>query len=283
MAGISLDGKVAIVTGGASGMGLVMARALLDAGAKIAAVDQNADGLAAFVRAAAQAGAADRLLTIRMDVTDAKACGDMVAKTRDRFGGLHALVNNAGLGMQHVIPESATRRAKFWEAPPDRWLRLLTVNAMGPFLTARSVLPHLLAQKQGRIVNVTTSLDTMLARGFSPYGPAKACLEAQSAVWAKDLAGTGVTCNILVPGGATDTPFVTDRPGLDRAQLIKAEVMAAPIVWLVSDEAAEINGSRFVARLWDPALPPREAAKRVRAAIGWEGFGIQGVRPDLDR
>jgi NAD(P)-dependent dehydrogenase (short-subunit alcohol dehydrogenase family) len=273
----ALDGKVAIVTGGASGMGKVMARAMLDAGARVAAVDRNEDGLAAFAAEAGAAGAADRFRTFACDVRDRAAIAAMVEGTIERFGGLHALVNNAGLGPHHVVAAFAERKVKFWEAKPEDWQRLFDVNVKGPFLTACAVVPHLMRQGWGRIVNVTTSFDTMLEEGFSPYGPAKAALEAQSAIWAKDLRGTGVTVNILVPGGAADTPFVPVRAGQDRAKLVRPEVMAAPIVWLVSDASDGVTGARFVGRLWDNSLPPGEAAAKVRAPIGWEGFGVQSA------
>jgi 3-oxoacyl-[acyl-carrier protein] reductase len=270
-----VEGKVAIVTGAASGMGRVMARALLDDGARIAAVDRNPDGLAAFAKEATEMGAGDRLATFSVDVRFEKPVVEVVRRTIERFGGLHALVNNAGLGMHHVM-HTPQRKVKFWEAPPDRWQALMDVNVRGAFLTSRAVVPHFLEQKWGRIVNVTTSFDTMLEEGFSPYGPSKAALEAQSAIWAKDLAGTGVTLNILIPGGAADTPFVPDRPGLDRARdLVRPEVMAAPIVWIVSDESNGVSGCRFVGRLWNANLPPTEAAEKSKAPIGWPGFGVQ--------
>ncbi len=234
-------------------------------------------GLESFAAEAAEAGAADRCHTVACDVRDEAAIAAMVAGTVERFGGLHALVNNAGLGPQHVVADFARRKVKFWEAKPADWQRLFDVNVKGPFLTACAVVPHLTRQGWGRIVNVTTSFDTMLEEGFSPYGPAKAALEAQSAIWAKDLKGTGVAVNILVPGGAADTPFVPVRPGQDRAKLVRPEVMAAPVVWLCSDGSDGVTGSRFVGRLWDTALPPAEAAAKVRAPIGWEGFGVQSA------
>ena len=272
-----VDGKIAIVTGGASGMGRIMARALLDNGAKIAAVDRNAEGLAEFMREAAAMGAGDRLMTFAIDVRFPGPVEQVVARTIEKFGGLHALINNAGLDPQHVVPAFAERKVKFWEATPDKWQALMDVNVRGAFLAARAVVPHFLKQHWGRIVNVTTSFDTMLEEGFSPYGPSKAALEAQSAIWSKDLKDTGVTVNILVPGGAADTPFVPDRINFDRARLVRPEVMAAPIVWLISDESNGVTGSRFVGRLWNGNLPPSEAAAQNKAPIGWPGYGVQSA------
>ena len=160
-------------------------------------------------------------------------------------------------------------RVKFYEANPEGWQRILAINAIGSFLMARFAAPLMIARKWGRIVNVTTSFDTMMAGGLSAYGASKAALEATSASWAKDLAGTGVSVNILVPGGPTETdgffPPGRPRPPI----LLNAEIMGPPVVWLASPASDGISGSRFIARDWDPQLPPNEAAARVRAPIGW--------------
>jgi 3-oxoacyl-[acyl-carrier protein] reductase len=278
-----VEGKVAIVTGGASGMGRVMARALLDNGAKVAAVDRNPDGLSSFLKEAAEMGAGDRFTAFAADVRFAAPVAKVVENTVAKFGAVHALINNAGLGPQHVVPAFAERKVKFWEAEPEKWQALMDVNVRGAFLAARAVVPYFLKQKWGRIVNVTTSFDTMLEEGFSPYGPSKAALEAQSAIWAKDLKDSGVTVNILVPGGAADTPFVPDRINFDRARLVRPEVMAAPIVWLISDESDGVTNSRFVGRLWNINLPPSEAAAQNKAPIGWPGYGTQSAMREANR
>jgi hypothetical protein len=121
----------------------------------------------------------------------------------------------------------------------------------------------------GWIVNVTTSLGTMLNAGSPTYGPYKAALEALSAIMAKDLDGTGVTVNVLVPGGVTDTPMISDEAGFDRAKLIQPEVMVPPLLWLVSDAAGKVTGRRFLGVHWDPALPPGQAAEKAGAR--WPG------------
>ena len=169
---------------------------------------------------------------------------------------------------------------RFWRADPARWRRLMEINVAGPFLMARQAVPHMIERGAGRIVNVTTSLDTMLAAGMAPYGPSKAALEASTAVWAKDLAGTGVTANVLVPGGPVDSPFLPPDTTFPRDRLIKPEIMRAPIVWLASPAAAGVTGRRFVARLWDVALAPDEAARGASAPVAWEGYGAQAARPD---
>ncbi len=276
-----LTGMVALVTGAASGMGAEMALALLAEGASVAALDVADRGLASLAgRWAADGGDAGRLATIATDVADEAACERGVARTLDELGGLDMLVNDAGIGMLAIDEGYSTDPVRFWRADPARWRRLMEVNVGGPFLMARAAVPGMISRGAGRIVNVTTSLDTMLAGGMAPYGPSKAALEASTAVWAKDLAGTGVTANVLVPGGPVDSPFLPPDTTFPRDKLIKPDIMRAPIVWLASPAAEGVTARRFVARLWDAALAPDEAAEGAGAPVAWEGYGAQAARPD---
>src|SRR5690606_7677648 len=135
----------------------------------------------------------------------------------------------------------------------DDWQRLMDVNVRGAFLMARAAASHLMAQKWGRIVNVTTSMNTMIRGGNMPYGQSKAALAAATASWAEDLEGTGVTANVLVPGGAADTPMVPHESPYPRDQLVRPEAMVAPICWLASKDSDGVSQMRFIGRLWDPA------------------------------
>jgi NAD(P)-dependent dehydrogenase (short-subunit alcohol dehydrogenase family) len=136
----------------------------------------------------------------------------------------------------------------------------------------------MMRQGWGRIVNVTTSLGTMLNAGNPTYGPSKAALEALSAIMAKDLDGTGVTVNVLVPGGVTNTPMISDEAGFDRDRLIQPEVMVPPLLWLVSD-AARVTGRRFLAVHWDAALPPEQAAEKSGAPVAWPSIATMPITP----
>ena len=270
------DGRAAIVTGAASGMGAVMVRALAADGIRVAAVDIGADGL----RALAADFEPAQVAPIEADLSIEEAPADAVARATEAFGGVDILVNNAGVGMQAIKPDYSIDPARFWEAAPDRWQRLMNINLRAPFLFARAVAPAMVAAGWGRIVNVTTSLDTMLTAGMSAYGQSKAGLEAGTAVWAKDLDGTGVTANVLVPGGPVNTAFLPANTKFPRDRLIQPDVMATPVRWLCSDAADGVTGRRFIARDWDAALPPGEAAERCSAPAGWEGLGTAAVRPD---
>src|SRR5437588_12647971 len=116
---------------------------------------------------------------------------------------------------------------------------------------ARFAARPMIERGWGRIITVTTSFDTMLAAGLSAYGASKAALEASCASFAKDLEGTGVTVNILVPGGPTDTPGFFP-PGMPRPPTLPdPEIMAVPVVWLASSQSDGISACRFIAS--DPA------------------------------
>ena len=120
----------------------------------------------------------------------------------------------------------------------------------------------------------------MLNAGNPTYGPSKAALEALSAIMAKDLDDTGVTVNVLVPGGVTNTPMIADEAGFDRTTLIQPDVMVPPLLWLVSDAAAQTTGRRFLGVQWDAALPPEQAAERAGAPVAWTSIATMPITPN---
>src|SRR5262249_31599348 len=136
-------------------------------------------------------------------------CTAAVAKAVETFGRLDILVNNAGRGPNHVSNSALTKSLSFWEADSERWEQVIRTNVVGTFLMSQAAVPHLMAAKRGRIINVTTSLPTMQRKTSSPYGVSKVAIEAETIIWAQDLEGTGVTVNSLIPGGAADTDFVS--------------------------------------------------------------------------
>jgi NAD(P)-dependent dehydrogenase (short-subunit alcohol dehydrogenase family) len=271
-----LAGRVAVVTGAASGMGRVMARALAGAGARVAGVDVDAAGLD---RLAAEPVFAGKFLAVAGDVSNAAACREAVQKVVAGLGGLDILINCAGISMSSAAGHKEARIA-FFEADADAWQRIVAINCVGAFLMTRFAVEPMIKRGWGRIINVTTSFDTMLAAGLSAYGASKAALEAMSVACAKDLEGTGVTVNILVPGGPTETPGFFP-PGKPRpAVLLDPEIMGVPVVWLASPQSDGISACRFIARDWDRSLPPAEAAARVRAPAAWPTLaqGAQAAR-----
>jgi NAD(P)-dependent dehydrogenase (short-subunit alcohol dehydrogenase family) len=267
---IRLDGRVAIVTGAARGLGKAMAEGLARAGASVVFADVDGAALAGATAALEGQPGCGPVAAIACDITMPADGERAIATTVEKFGALHVLVNNAGKGPIHLERSPHTKSLKFWEADPDVWRDIIVTNVNGTFLMARCAAPHLIRAGSGRIVNITTSLPTMQRRANSPYGVSKAAIEAETLIWAKDLEGTGVTVNSLIPGGAADTDFVhaAARVAL-RAEgrtLLPPAVMVAPIVWLASTLSDGITGARFVGKLWDKDLPPNEAAAKAREA-----------------
>jgi gluconate 5-dehydrogenase len=148
--------------------------------------------------------------------------------------------------MRTVNPRFVSDPQGFWTVPPDGFRAVVGTNLTGYFLVAREVTPLMLAAGHGRIVNVSMNHATMTRRGFVPYGPSRAGAEALSRIMAADLDGTGVTVNMLLPGGATRTGMLPPEEE-PRANLLEPEIMGPPIVWLASDAADGVSNERIVA------------------------------------
>jgi NAD(P)-dependent dehydrogenase (short-subunit alcohol dehydrogenase family) len=271
--------RVAIVTGAAGGIGRALVHGLLGAGVRVAAVDLTAGGLAALADSARERQRGANLMTIAADLARDEAAAEIVSAVRARFGTIDILVNNAGVGQATIRTDNRQNPIKFWEVTPEQWKLFVAVHNNAPMALSRAVVHDMTHQGWGRIVNVTTSLGTMIREGSPTYGPSKAALEAFSAIMAKDLAGTGVTVNVLVPGGVTNTAMVPPEAGFDREEMIQPEVMAPPLVWLVSEAAGGVSGRRFLAVHWDPALRPAEAAEKAGAPIAWTSIATMPIEP----
>jgi NAD(P)-dependent dehydrogenase (short-subunit alcohol dehydrogenase family) len=252
-----------IVTGAARGIGRAMAEALLEDGHKVTILDMNQEVLA---QCRAEIGNNTSVRWVHGSITSEADCERAVAEALEAFGQLHGLVNNAGIGVGSLRPDAEVNHPSIEELTPEIWQHFFDVNVLGAIRMIRASIGHLKAAGWGRIINNTTSYLTH--HRVQPYGGVKAALESASAVWAKELEGTGVSVNVLIPGGPTDTPFVNDI-GIPRDKMLRPEVMAAPVRWLMSGDADGVTGRRFSAGHWDTGLAPAAAAASSVRPIAW--------------
>lgn len=268
---VDQSGRVAIVTGGARGLGRAMALGLLRDGFRVVIthLPTSAAEMQALNILAAREGSEGRLFAVESDVTKWEECRRTVERSLEHFGAVHGLINNAGIGMQGIGNVLVGKRKPFYEVEADAWRRAVDVNVNGAFLMAKAVTPHLVKQGWGRIVNIETSLYTMMMEGFSPYGPSKAALESATVIWSKDLAGTGVTVNALAPGGPADTRMIPMMEVGDRSTLISPELMVAPIVWLISPQSDGVTGRRIIAKEWNADRLRSEPTEKTGVPAGW--------------
>ncbi len=274
-----LEGKIAIVTGAASprGLGRSMTEALVRAGARVSMMDINQQWLDETSNYMREIGGDNCVMAQVVDVTSIGEAERSIERTIQELGGLHILVNNAGIAPRNMLMGGETKN-NFWEVPAEEWDRVVAVNSSGPFYMTRTVVPHMLAQGWGRIIGVTTSMNTMYREGGAPYGPSKAAHEALVAMASRELEDTGVTVNVLVPGGMASTDLIPDDAAHQRENMIDPQVMQAPVVWLASDASDGINGQRFIGYYWDEDLPLEERLEKAAAPAAWPQLGAQAIR-----
>ena len=283
-----LNGKVIVVTGAAQGLGRAIAEGLAQSGAAIAMCGLGAAQLAKVAAGLESQIGANQVLSQECDISDEKATAGFIDAAMAKFGRIDALINNAGLGCAAVRPDFMANPIPIWQLDPAEWRRVVEVNTIGTFLMTRWATPHMVAQGNGRLINVTTTFQTMLAPAFGAYGPSKAGVESMTSILVEELEGTGVTVNVVVPGGPADTEQIPDGMIADRGDLLHPGVMVPPIRWLCSDASAGVSGLRFSAALWDDDLPVKKAIKISTKPVAWrqlveplvtlEGVNVQTSR-----
>ena len=212
-----MEQRNAIVTGGLRGLGRAMALGLARDGCRVLAVGHIETDVAAIERELDGTPLADRVYPLVADLRHPQECNRVVAAAEARLGGVDILVNNAGLTFTYIDPARYRRPTmqKFWEVGDDIVDNVVATNYHAADRLARRLAPGMVARGWGRIVNVTTKLDTMNRAGTHPYGATKAALEMASEVWAKETEGTGLTVNIVNPGAGANTPGMAEEMRAD--------------------------------------------------------------------
>jgi NAD(P)-dependent dehydrogenase (short-subunit alcohol dehydrogenase family) len=272
-----MEQRVALVTGGLRGLGRAMSFGLARAGHLVAAVGHIPEDIPEVeAEAAALGNVGGAVWPLVADLREIRECDRVVAETRARFGRIDILVNNAGLTFTYIDPARFRRPTlqHFWEVPDEIVDNVIATNVLAGDRLSRRVAAAMVEAGWGRIVNVTTKLDTMNRVGTHPYGLSKAALEMATEVWAKDVEGTGLTINIVNPGAGANTPGMAEearaasREGRT-ARLVEPDEMVPPLLYVVSREADRVNGYRFDANAWDPSLAPADAATRAGRPAGF--------------
>jgi NAD(P)-dependent dehydrogenase (short-subunit alcohol dehydrogenase family) len=255
--------RVVVITGASLGLGRAMALGLLEAGHRVVAMGRSQQNLDAFEAEVRGRGWAEQLVSVRGDIRADDQCRRTIDVATERFGAVDVLINNAGFHLEDT--------AKFYELSEDDWRTSFDTNVTGAFLMTRAAVRPMIARGWGRIVNHQTNYATMLRPGMNPYGPAKAALEVATAAWAAELAGTGVTVNEILPGGAADVERLSVERFPDRSKLVAPAVLVAPIRWLVSDASDEYSGYRIVANRWKPEKSDVDNLRDAAELAAWRG------------
>lgn len=244
---IDLSGKVALVTGGASGIGLTLVEGLLDRGCAVIAGDiAFGDGIAALA-----ARWHPRLVTVPMDVTSDMQVAEAVGQAETTFGRLDIVVNNAGL-------YTTITRAPFEDLSTEEWEKVFAVNVTGVFRTVKACLPLLRASRAGRVLNITSATFFSAPPNMLHYVATKGALTAMTRSLARELGGDSITVNAIAPGftlssGVMDAGIAQSTPQADRARNARAirrdqlpNDLIGATCFLASDEAGFITGQTLV-------------------------------------
>jgi 3-oxoacyl-[acyl-carrier protein] reductase len=238
---IDLNGRKAIVTGGARGIGYAIAERFLRSGASVALWDRDAARLAPAAEALGKLG---RVHTEAMDVTSEADIARALDGTLAALGGLDIVVNNAGItGPNHTT----------WEYPVEEFRRVVEIDLIAVFLVCRAVVPHLLLNGYGRIVNIASMAAKEGNANAPAYSAAKAGVATLTKSLGKELAGTGVLCNAVAPAAAKTELFaeMTEEhiawmlSRIPMGRFVNVEEIAALVAWLASEDCSFSTGAVF--------------------------------------
>ena len=243
MTNFGLDNKAVIITGGAGGLGRAFAKGFVDAGAKVALADIDAAGAQAAAKAL---GGEQKCIGLGLDVTDETSVAAVATCTRDAFGGIDVLINNAGLF-------GAAYRKPFVEIAAEEWDRVLGVNLKGAFLCSKAVYPHM-SGRGGKIINIASATVMSGSPLWLHYVSSKGGLIAMTRALARELGGDNITVNAIAPGFTlTEISMAAienaETYGVERGAIQRAEQpedVVGAALWLASPHSDFVTGQTLV-------------------------------------
>ena len=233
------NGRVAVVTGGASGIGESVVRALCRDGFSVA-INYNSSEAQALALASELSVNGSNVIAIKADVSSSSEVNNMMQKISEELGTPEILVNNSGIAQQKL----------FTDITDEDWNRMIGVNLTGVFNTCRAVLPFMIHEKKGRIVNISSMWGQVGASCEVHYSAAKAGVIGLTKALAQEVAPSGITVNCVAPG-VVDTKMMASFSAEDKAALCEeiplgrignAEEIAETVAFLVSDKSSYITG-----------------------------------------
>ena len=229
---MKLAGKVGIVTGGGRGIGRATAAALAREGASVVVCARSSTEIEEAAAEIRDGG--HQALAVPMDVSRETDVADMVERTLETFGRIDVLVNNAAtiLPYREVV-----------DLTVEEWTRVVDVNLTGPFLCSKAVLPTMIKQGAGKIVNISSIGGRSGAAGRSPYRPAKAALINFTQCLAAEVKRHGIDVNCVCPGGTSTRMLIDLGVPEGRTDLMKPEEIASVVLFLASEESSAITGA----------------------------------------
>jgi len=238
---LDLKGRVAIITGGARGIGYAIARRALQSGARIALWDADGDRLES---AREELLAHGTVSAERVDITDEGAVAAAAVSTVSTHGRVDILVNNAGITGGNGLT---------WELDPEVWRRVVDVNLVGCFLVCRAVIPHLIQNGYGRIVNVASVAGKEGNPTASHYSASKAGVIGLTKSLGKELATRNIVVNCVTPAAANTEIFAQMKPEhveymrsrIPMDRFVEVGEIAALICWLASEDCSFSTGAVF--------------------------------------
>ncbi len=240
-----LEGERIVVTGASKGLGKSMALRYAEEGARVGLLSRSEKDLESVAKEAP-----GETLVLPADVTDAGEVNAAIERMAEEWGGVDTLVNNAGIGLLTLYDEGKSLH----EIPDEDWEYIMDVNVHGVFYCTKAVIPHMLDQGRGNVVNISSGWGRYASPGYAPYITSKHGIEGLNKTAALDYEDAGINANCLDPGGRVATGFWSHLPDEEQAEILDEDVMDEAAVLLAAQGPDGVSGESMPAEEWEERL-----------------------------